>query len=141
VVTGNPIRRDVLTATREAGLSKFGLDPDRKTLLVFGGSQGGRSINQALLVAAPLLMDRLGIQILHQTGKAGFAAVVEEAERRMRAAAPGTPVARLDPEHVVLVRWHVVRYIHDMPAADAAPAQEAIRAEAIALRDVTARGF
>src|SRR5690606_25001436 len=141
VVTGNPIRRDVLTATREAGLSKFGLDPDRKTLLVFGGSQGGRSINQALLVAAPLLMDRLGIQILHQTGKAGFAAVVEEAERRMRAAAPGTPVVRLDPEHVVLGRWPVVPYIDDMPAPYAAADLVVSRAGAITLAEITARGL
>src|SRR5690606_40163082 len=47
VVTGNPIRRDVLTATREAGSSKVGPDPDRKAPLVPGGRPGGRALTPA----------------------------------------------------------------------------------------------
>jgi undecaprenyldiphospho-muramoylpentapeptide beta-N-acetylglucosaminyltransferase len=67
VVTGYPLRQQMLTATREAGQAHFGLDPARRTLLVFGGSRGARSINQALERILPeLLAD--GVQVIHVTG-------------------------------------------------------------------------
>jgi UDP-N-acetylglucosamine--N-acetylmuramyl-(pentapeptide) pyrophosphoryl-undecaprenol N-acetylglucosamine transferase len=50
----------------EARLS-FGLDADRPTVLVFGGSQGARTINAAMQGAARFLMDT-GIQVLHAAG-------------------------------------------------------------------------
>lgn len=48
-------------------LAEWGLAADRKTLLVFGGSQGARRINQLLCEAAPQLA-HLPLQILHMTG-------------------------------------------------------------------------
>jgi UDP-N-acetylglucosamine--N-acetylmuramyl-(pentapeptide) pyrophosphoryl-undecaprenol N-acetylglucosamine transferase len=67
VVTGYPLRAAVEGATREAAVQHFGLDATRKTLLVFGGSRGARSINRALLDNVPdLLTD--GLQIIHVTG-------------------------------------------------------------------------
>ncbi len=67
VVTGYPVRRSMREATREAGIAYFKLDPAKKTLLVFGGSRGARSINNALIEIVPgLLAD--GIQIIHLTG-------------------------------------------------------------------------
>ena len=71
VVTGTPLRPDIGRGDRAAGRAAFGLDPERFTLLVVGGSAGARSINQALLAAAPALLDA-GVQILHQTGRANF---------------------------------------------------------------------
>jgi UDP-N-acetylglucosamine--N-acetylmuramyl-(pentapeptide) pyrophosphoryl-undecaprenol N-acetylglucosamine transferase len=68
VVTGYPLRKDVTGATREAGIAHFKLDPSRKTLLVFGGSRGARSINTALLDHLPTLMQRDDLQIIHVTG-------------------------------------------------------------------------
>ena len=38
--TGNPVRREILEATREEGLKKFGLDPDKTTLLASGRAGG-----------------------------------------------------------------------------------------------------
>ncbi len=67
VVTGYPLRRQMLNATREDGLRHFGLDPARKTLLVFGGSRGARAINYALLDILPQLLAD-GVQIIHVTG-------------------------------------------------------------------------
>ncbi len=67
VVTGYPLRHLMLDATREGAVKQFGLDPARKTLLVFGGSRGARAINTALLNILPdLLAD--GIQVIHVTG-------------------------------------------------------------------------
>ena len=68
IVTGYPLRRAFTEATRAAGQAHFGLDPQRRTLLVFGGSRGARSINRALLAVLPQLLAE-GLQVLHVTGE------------------------------------------------------------------------
>lgn len=76
-VTGTPVRRALLEAARggtEDPRAFFGLKPDVKTLLVVGGSQGARGINQAIIQSLPHL-DALGIQILHITGPEDYQAV------------------------------------------------------------------
>ncbi len=68
-VIGNPIRKGFGTAvSREQGARAFGLDPAMKTLLVFGGSLGARSINETLLENLDFLQSA-GVQVLWQTGK------------------------------------------------------------------------
>lgn len=67
VVTGYPIRKEMRAATREGGIAYFKLDADRKTLLVFGGSRGARTINQAVLKILPDLL-AADLQIIHVTG-------------------------------------------------------------------------
>jgi UDP-N-acetylglucosamine--N-acetylmuramyl-(pentapeptide) pyrophosphoryl-undecaprenol N-acetylglucosamine transferase len=57
---------------RAEGRSAFGLDPDRPTLLVTGGSQGARRLNQAVSGAAPALA-AAGVQVLHVVGPQGDA--------------------------------------------------------------------
>lgn len=68
---GLPVRRgiaDLDVAARRAGArTGFGLDPERPTLLVSGGSQGAVSINTATLGARAALL-AAGIQILHVLG-------------------------------------------------------------------------
>lgn len=70
-VVGVPLRRAIASldrAVRRADARKhFDLDPDRPTLLVFGASQGARTINLAASGAARALTDA-GIQVLHLTG-------------------------------------------------------------------------
>ncbi|GAA1144427.1 undecaprenyldiphospho-muramoylpentapeptide beta-N-acetylglucosaminyltransferase [Nocardioides aquiterrae] len=63
-------------ALRADARAFFGLDPDRPTLLVTGGSQGARRLNQAVSAAAPALA-AAGVQVLHAQGKHGGAAPVE----------------------------------------------------------------
>ncbi len=71
---GLPIRRMISTldraALRQEARAAFGLDPDRPTLVVTGGSQGARRLNQAVSGAAPLLA-RSGVQVLHVVGPHG----------------------------------------------------------------------
>jgi UDP-N-acetylglucosamine--N-acetylmuramyl-(pentapeptide) pyrophosphoryl-undecaprenol N-acetylglucosamine transferase len=78
VLTGIPLRQSLLALDRSAlraqSRAAFGLDPERPTLLVFGGSQGARRINDAAVGAARALTDA-GIQVLHAAGAAGAAAV------------------------------------------------------------------
>ncbi|NUR88539.1 MAG: undecaprenyldiphospho-muramoylpentapeptide beta-N-acetylglucosaminyltransferase [Nonomuraea sp.] len=68
---GTPLRREILSLERlvmgDKARSWFGLQTERPTLLVFGGSQGSRSINQAALAAAPALR-AAGVQVLHVIG-------------------------------------------------------------------------
>jgi UDP-N-acetylglucosamine--N-acetylmuramyl-(pentapeptide) pyrophosphoryl-undecaprenol N-acetylglucosamine transferase len=77
---GLPIRRMISqldrAATRAEARAFFGLDPDRPTLLVTGGSQGSRRLNQAVSGAARTLSDA-GVQVLHVQGKHGGAEPVD----------------------------------------------------------------
>jgi UDP-N-acetylglucosamine--N-acetylmuramyl-(pentapeptide) pyrophosphoryl-undecaprenol N-acetylglucosamine transferase len=67
IITGYPVRQQVASATREAGVAHFGLDPRRMTVLVFGGSRGARSINDAFMDILPGLL-MAGVQVIHVTG-------------------------------------------------------------------------
>jgi UDP-N-acetylglucosamine--N-acetylmuramyl-(pentapeptide) pyrophosphoryl-undecaprenol N-acetylglucosamine transferase len=66
-LTGNPVREEILFGSKERARERFGLDPQKKTLVLFGGSQGAHGLNNALLRVLPLLLTR-GVQIIHQTG-------------------------------------------------------------------------
>lgn len=72
VVTGYPLRGLMKSATREAGIAHFKLDPSRKTLLVFGGSKGSRNINIATLDILPELLKE-NVQVIHVTGELDWA--------------------------------------------------------------------
>ncbi|PKD16562.1 UDP-diphospho-muramoylpentapeptide beta-N-acetylglucosaminyltransferase [Salegentibacter salinarum] len=70
IITGNPVRQDLLKIdqNREKALAHFGLDKDKKVVLVLGGSLGARRINQ--LVEANLeRFKKENIQLIWQTGK------------------------------------------------------------------------
>ncbi len=73
-VIGIPLRRAVTTldraALRPAARERFGLPPDGPVLLVFGGSQGARTLNTAVAAALPTLVEK-GIAVLHAHGKGG----------------------------------------------------------------------
>ncbi len=67
-VTGTPIRRALQREISKAeAVASFGLDPARQTLLVMGGSQGAKGVNQAMIKVMSLLKD-LPLQIIHLTG-------------------------------------------------------------------------
>ncbi|MGM9512130.1 undecaprenyldiphospho-muramoylpentapeptide beta-N-acetylglucosaminyltransferase [Larkinella sp. GY13] len=68
-LTGNPVRTDIMQAKgkRPEGLAFFKLEPDRKTLLIIGGSQGARTINESIEKDLRLLVDS-GHQVVWQTG-------------------------------------------------------------------------
>lgn len=71
VMTGNPVRQKLLecTATPQEARLSFGLDPDRKTVFITGGSLGARSVNNAIAAGISKFYEA-GIQVLWQTGKA-----------------------------------------------------------------------
>ena len=68
VLTGNPVRTEIASGSRQEALQFFGLVPDKPILLVIGGSLGARTLNQATAAALPRLK-AAGVQLLWQTGK------------------------------------------------------------------------
>lgn len=70
VMTGNPVRENILdiSGKRAEALEFFGLQANKKTVLVVGGSQGARSINLAVVNGLQKFADA-DIQLLWQTGK------------------------------------------------------------------------
>ena len=74
VATGNPVLPAISQMDRDAerkrGLERHDLDPARKTLLVFGGSQGARSLNEVVPGDVARWSDRRDVQVLHVTGRA-----------------------------------------------------------------------
>lgn len=73
VYTGNPVLEEIAgldrEAERSAGYEHFGLDPARTTVLVFGGSLGARTLNEAAPALAQRWTARDDLQILHISGR------------------------------------------------------------------------
>ena len=93
-VVGTPVRSEMKKLpTREAAAEKWGLQADRPTLLVFGGSQGAQGLNSIVLASAK----KLSCQILHVTGQGDFERVSKEVEG--------------------VEGYHAIAFCDDMPAA------------------------
>jgi len=70
VLTGNPVRAAMETCP--------GIDDEKTCLLVFGGSQGARAINRAIVAALPMLEEWRGkLQIIHQSGEQDYEETVQ----------------------------------------------------------------
>jgi UDP-N-acetylglucosamine--N-acetylmuramyl-(pentapeptide) pyrophosphoryl-undecaprenol N-acetylglucosamine transferase len=128
VVVGNPVRPELARLDRAAlhdeAVAAFGLDPERRTLFVFGGSQGSRRINTAVVAATAHWPDPAAVQVLHACGRR------DEAE--VRAA-----WAEADPDgRGLLVK--VVPFVDRMDLAYAAADLAVTRAGAITMAELTA---
>lgn len=71
VLIGTPTRDSLGTASREEASKFFHIAPDKKTLLVFGGSLGAASINDAVLESLDGLK-AAGVQLVWQTGRSDY---------------------------------------------------------------------
>lgn len=100
VVTGYPVRPEIFDLQREDARQALGLEPADKTLLVFGGSRGARSINQALVAGLHELLPVC--QVVHITGRLDADWVAGMA-RRLPEPLGG--------------RYHHHAYLHDMSQA------------------------
>ncbi len=70
IFTGNPIRWELLQDDKESGIAKFGLNKNKFTILVIGGSQGAHFLNQTFIGALSKLKQDLksSLQVIHITG-------------------------------------------------------------------------
>ena len=77
VVTGTPLRPSLVEKpTREESLEFLGLHPDRKTIMIMGGSQGAVRINELVAKSLPKFVEA-GIQVLHITGPHDYEKMTE----------------------------------------------------------------
>jgi UDP-N-acetylglucosamine--N-acetylmuramyl-(pentapeptide) pyrophosphoryl-undecaprenol N-acetylglucosamine transferase len=136
VVTGNPVRASVLRVREEwdslraEGLRRLELDPERRTVVAFGGSQGARRLNRATVEACRLLADRGDLQVVLLTGHAHHAEATEEL------AAEGLAPAGHTEERSLLVRARA--FLDGMELAYAAADLVVCRAGATTVAEVTA---
>ena len=74
MLTGNPVRQSLLdtTLSREDAVRSLGLDPNKKTILLVGGSLGARTINESVVQHLDLV-EQSGVQFVWQTGKYYYA--------------------------------------------------------------------
>jgi UDP-N-acetylglucosamine--N-acetylmuramyl-(pentapeptide) pyrophosphoryl-undecaprenol N-acetylglucosamine transferase len=79
VLTGNPVRSEMvkIEGKREEAFNYYGLDSQKPTILVIGGSLGARTLNQSMMNHYELLKER-GVQVLWQSGKLYFEGLKEE---------------------------------------------------------------
>lgn len=126
--TGNPIRKAVVDARREDGLAEFGLDANKKTILVSGGSRGARSINTALIALHEKFCSRDDVQILHITGQNEYNRVIDNLKEK-----------GIDWEAAGNIK--IVPYAYHMPNALAAADLAIFRAGALGLAELAARGI
>jgi len=122
-VTGNPVRRSVVDATRADGRERFGIKEDETLLLVFGGSLGARHLNQGVTALKEQLLERPKLRIIHSTGRDEYDSVVEA-------------LALSDEE---AARWQVMPYIDDMGLALAAADLVLSRAGASSVAEIAAK--
>jgi UDP-N-acetylglucosamine--N-acetylmuramyl-(pentapeptide) pyrophosphoryl-undecaprenol N-acetylglucosamine transferase len=101
ILTGNPVRQGLRThsITREEAIKTFGLNPEKKTILILGGSLGARTINQCLMENLDSIKQS-DVQFIWQTGKI----YIEEAR---------TAVSKAGK----LPMLHVTDFISDMATA------------------------
>lgn len=128
-VTGNPVREDLSNADCESSRRHFGLQPDIPVVLITGGSQGARSINQAALTLHRRFAGKKELQILHITGQTDYNNIIHalmSEGRCLQEAASGQVI---------------VPYIHEMPKALAAASLVVSRAGAIGLAELMLRGM
>jgi undecaprenyldiphospho-muramoylpentapeptide beta-N-acetylglucosaminyltransferase len=104
IVTGYPTRRELGNWKKVVARKRFGLRSDLPVLLIFGGSKGARSINQAVLEQLPALLEQ--VEILHISGELDWPQVEAASETLSKEQAK---------------RYHAYPYLHeDMGAALAA---------------------
>ncbi len=117
VLTGNPIRANILNVDRKKGGLLFDLNPDQKTIFLFGGSQGSAFLNKVMKECIAMFESEK-IQVIWQTGETQY-----------------EQFKHLDSS-LIKVR----SFIHHMPEAYALSDLVISRAGALTLSEITACG-
>ena len=122
VVTGNPVRSEVLSAKREDGRRAFNISANSFVLLVFGGSLGAKTINEAIVALKDDLLAVDGLEVVHVAGKRDYEWVSEK-------------LALTNSE---AERWHLLDYCYNMPDALAVADAIVSRSGATSLAEISA---
>lgn len=77
ISVGNPIRKELLTGSKEEAVKLFNLTQEKPVLLILGGSQGAQKINDLILAILPEIL--VHFELIHQTGEKNINEVKAEA--------------------------------------------------------------
>jgi len=82
ILTGNPVRNDItdISGKRQNGIEFFNLNPDKKTILIVGGSLGARTINESILASLDLFLKN-NVQLIWQTGRHFYGVALNACEK------------------------------------------------------------
>lgn len=71
ILTGNPVRQTLVTeqVSRKDAAKHFDLDPNRKTVLIIGGSLGARTLNETMIANLNMIQAHPEVQFIWQVGK------------------------------------------------------------------------
>ena len=127
IVTGNPVRPEILAADREAARARLGIPSGQICLLSFGGSLGAQTVNEAIADLMAWHVPEGKLHHIHATGQYGVE-LLPELLRQKGVAFENNP--NLD----------IREYIHDMPECLAAADLVIARAGAMTLAELTAVG-
>ena len=85
IFTGNPVRKDLLNAANERaeGIAFYGLDANKKTVLITGGSLGAGSINKAMVRWLEKIAGWKNVQVIWQCGSYYHKELEEQLKGRM----------------------------------------------------------
>ncbi|TEB05829.1 UDP-N-acetylglucosamine--N-acetylmuramyl-(pentapeptide) pyrophosphoryl-undecaprenol N-acetylglucosamine transferase [Pelotomaculum schinkii] len=128
ILTGLPVRPEILRATRPEGLKKLGIGADRFLLFSFGGSRGARTLNKAMVDVIKQFGGDPRLSILHVTGSAGYEEFLEDC------AAKGIDLAKTG-------NVTIISYLYSMQDALAAAGLVISRAGAATCAEITALGI
>ncbi|MGQ4665068.1 undecaprenyldiphospho-muramoylpentapeptide beta-N-acetylglucosaminyltransferase [Metabacillus halosaccharovorans] len=123
VLTGNPRASEVIGQNANKGRESLGLDKNKKTVLIFGGSRGAKAINEAVLEMIPSIEGK-PYQVVYVTGEVHYDSVIEEVKSLTQSA------------HVI-----IKPFIHNMPEVLASVDLIVSRAGATSLAEITALGL
>ena len=115
IMTGNPVRQNLLghSILHADAVKYFGLNPERKTILILGGSVGARPINQPLPASLDVVRAHPDVQFIWQTGK-----IYIDQVRETITTATGEVVR--NPHISTIPNLYVTDFIKDMANAYAA---------------------
>ena len=117
ILTGNPIRSTILNGKKKSAIKDFNLSENKKTLFIFGGSQGSRFLNDSLLKIIREINFK-NIQIIWQTGDKDFRKYKSLINKNLK----------------------IVPFINDMASAYALSDLVVCRSGALTLSELTACG-
>ncbi len=83
VITGNPVRQDILDikSKKKEAIEFYNLDPQKKTIVIVGGSLGARTLNESVLNSLEEIKNSEDVQIIWQTGSYYYNEMLERYDR------------------------------------------------------------
>lgn len=139
IVSGNPVRPDLVNTTRQEAARRLGLRAEKKTLLVMGGSRGARRVAAVGVQLVSLFFKHPEFQMILITGKEYYGEVLRTLEKEVESGDAGYHITeeRVQPTENVVI----VPYMHDIGNALAMADLAVARAGAMTISEFLELGI